>query len=168
MNPLELVWAGLATSGFAILFDLRIRDLPLAVAGSSLGWLIFSGLRAAGDPALGYFAAAAAIGVVSEAGASLLRKPAFLYIVCAILPLVPGSGMYNTMLQSVRGDFPGTMAIGFATLQAAGAIAAGLAVSSALARLISRSAMARRFSCTDNRPPGQDSDPREPPVISAK
>ncbi len=137
MNPLELLWAALATAGFAILFDLRPRDLPLAMAGAALGWWIFSALRSAGDPAIGYFAAATAIGLLSELGAHVLRRPAFLYMVCAILPLVPGGGMYNTMLQSVRGDFPGSLAIGFATLQAAGAIAAGLAVSSALARLLS-------------------------------
>ncbi len=144
MNPLELLWAALATAGFAVLLELRPRDLPLAVAGASLGWWIFSAFRIAGDPAIGYFAAAAAIGFLSEFGAHFLRRPAFLYMVCAILPLVPGSGMYNTMLQSVRGDFPGTLAIGFATLQAAGAIAAGLAVSSALARLASQVATSRR------------------------
>lgn len=145
MNPLELLWAALATAGFAVLFHLRPRDLPLAMAGAALGWWIFSAVRAAGDPAIGYFAAAAAIGVLSELGALTLKKPAFLYMVCAILPLVPGSGMYNTMLQSVRGDFPGSLAIGFSTLQAAGAIAAGLAVSSALARLFAPAA-ARRGS----------------------
>lgn len=152
MNPLELLWAALATAGFAVLFHLRPRDLPLAVVGASLGWWIFSAVRAAGDPAIGYFAAAAAIGFLSELGALVFKKPAFLYMVCSILPLVPGSGMYNTMLQSVRGDFPGSLAIGFSTLQAAGAIAAGLAVSSALARLVSLAAAARRRSVEP--PPG--------------
>lgn len=153
MNPLELLWAALATAGFAVLFHLRPRDLPLAVAGASLGWWIFSVVRAAGDPAIGYFAAAAAIGFLSELGALIFKKPAFLYMVCSILPLVPGSGMYNTMLQSVRGDFPGSLAIGFATLQAAGAIAAGLAVSSALARILSLAAASRRGAVKP--PPGR-------------
>ena len=172
MNPLELLWAGLATAGFAVLFDLRPRDLPLAVAGASIGWWIFSAIREAGDPAIGYFAAAAAIGLLAELGALVLKKPAFLYMVCAILPLVPGSGMYNTMLQSVRGDFAGSLAIGFATLQAAGAIAAGLAVSSALARLVTLAAASRRGGYQDPKRRDSDeasgSDSRDGGWISAK
>ncbi len=144
-DPLGLLWAALATAGFALLFDLRPRDLPLALLGAAAGWWLYSTFRLSGDPALGYFTAAAAIGLLSEIGAAVLRRPAFLYIVCAILPLVPGGGMYNTMLQSVRGDFAGSLLLGFETLQAAGAIAAGLAVSSALARLVSKTEAAKRL-----------------------
>jgi uncharacterized membrane protein YjjB (DUF3815 family) len=144
-NPIELVWAGLATAGFAFLIDLRLKDLPLAVLGAVLGWWIYSVLLVSGDHAIAYFAAALVIGLTSEIGAALMRRPVFIYMVCSILPLVPGSGMYNTMLQSVRGDLAGSLATGFGTLQAAGAIAAGLAVSSALARIVSLTEFAKRI-----------------------
>ena len=144
-NPVELVWAAAATAGFAFLFDLRLRDLPLALFGTVLGWWIYALFLDSGSPAMGYFFAATAIGLVSEMGAALIRRPAFIYIVCAILPLVPGNGMYNTMLQSVQGDFSGALTTGFGTLQAAGAIAAGLAVSSALARIVSLTEFVKRL-----------------------
>jgi|GEM_PF-629640 len=136
-NPLELIWVGLATLGFAVLFDLKLRDAPLALAGAILGWFVYRLVEAASDEATAFFIAAAVIGIISEIGAIILKRPAFIYIVTAILPLVPGSGMYRTMLESVHGNLQTSLNAGFATVQSAGAIAAGLAVSSVLARLFS-------------------------------
>lgn len=165
-NPIELVWAGLATAGFAFLFDLRRKDLPLAVLGAALGWWIYSLFFERGDVAMAYFAAATVIGLTSEIGAVLMRRPAFIYIVCSILPIVPGKGMYNTMLLSVQGDFEGSLATGFETLQAAGAIAAGLAVSSALARIASQTEAAKRIRSkarASTAPADRGDQPRDPP-----
>ena len=53
--------------------------------------------------------------------------------------------MYRTMLESVRGNLMGSLSVGFETLMAAGAIAAGLAVSSAISRLLSLKDLARRI-----------------------
>jgi len=141
----EVLWAGIATSGFAILFDLRPRDVPLAFVGAAAGWWIYSITAAAASQATAYFASAAVIGLICEVGAVVLRRPAFIFIVCAILPIVPGSGMYYTMLQSVRGNLSGSLNAGFQTLQSAGAIAAGLAISSALSRLFSLTPLAQRL-----------------------
>lgn len=143
--PLELLWAGAATVGFALLFDLRPRDIPLAAAGAMLGWAVYSLARDAGSGTGAYFAAATIIGLWAELSAAIVKRPASIYIVCAILPIVPGGGMYQTMLESVRGSLMGSLTVGFQTLMAAGAIAAGLAVSSAISRLLSLKSLARRF-----------------------
>jgi uncharacterized membrane protein YjjB (DUF3815 family) len=142
---LEVLWAGIATSGFAILFDLRPRDVPLAFIGAAAGWWVYSVTAASASQATAYFASAAVIGLICEIGAVVLRRPAFIFIVCAILPIVPGSGMYYTMLQSVRGNLSGSLNSGFQTLQSAGAIAAGLAISSAISRLFSLTQFAQRL-----------------------
>ena len=84
-----------------------------------------------------FFAAAFAIGLWAEIAAVVVKRPASIYIVAAILPIVPGAGMYRTMLESVNGNLQGSLQVGFETLMAAGGIAAGLAVSSALSRLLS-------------------------------
>lgn len=144
-HPIELLWAAAATLGFALLFDLRLRDVPLAVVGASLGWGVYAVARDAGTGTAAYFAAAAVIGLWAEISAAVVQRPASIYIVCAILPIVPGGGMYQTMLESVRGDLMGSLTVGFQTLMAAGAIAAGLAVSSALSRLLSLKDLARRI-----------------------
>jgi uncharacterized membrane protein YjjB (DUF3815 family) len=132
------LWAGIATGGFAVLFNLRGKDLPLAAAGGALGWAVAVPAQAAlGSQAIGYLVASMAIGIWAELVAALRRRPASIYIACGIIPLVPGGGMYYTMLEYVRGNNWNGLSTGLATLLAAGAIAVGLAVSSAVSRLIS-------------------------------
>jgi uncharacterized membrane protein YjjB (DUF3815 family) len=46
--------------------------------------------------------------------------------------------MYYMMSESLAGDMDGAISVGFATLGTAGAIAAGLAIGSAIARLARR------------------------------
>ncbi|HOV64896.1 MAG TPA: threonine/serine exporter family protein, partial [Spirochaetia bacterium] len=60
------------------------------------------------------------------------------FIVSAIIPLVPGGGMYYTMMESIRGNIDGALSFGFETVSIAGAIAAGLAIASSLIRLVSK------------------------------
>ncbi len=149
---LGLVWAAVATAGFAVLFELHLREVPLAATGAILGWGVYTLSGGEGGTAVACFAAAAAVGVYAELLAALRRRPAAVYIVCAIIPIVPGGGMYYTMLASVRGDLAKSLELGFRTLQAAGAIAAGLAVSSAIARLISLERLARRLGGRREKP----------------
>jgi uncharacterized membrane protein YjjB (DUF3815 family) len=146
MGPLEPLWAGLATGGFALLFNLRGKDLPLASLGGALGWAVAAPMQAAGaSQATAYLAASVAIGLWAEVIAALRRRPASVYIACGIIPLVPGGGMYYTMLEYVRGNNWNGMATGLSTLLAAGAIAVGLALSSAASRLISLRRLGRRI-----------------------
>jgi len=138
-------WAAIATAGFAVLFNLRGRDIPLASAGGALGWALFAwASRAAQSEAVGYFCAAAALGLWAEVLGAALRRPATVYVICGIIPLVPGGGMYYTMLEYVKGSAWFALKTGLEAVQAAGAIAAGLAVSHAVSRLLSLRALGRR------------------------
>ncbi len=135
-----ILWAAAAAAAFAVVFNVRGRDLAGASLGGALGWALY--LLLSGDTGfhgVGYFVAAASVALYAEAAGTLLKRPATTYLVCALIPLVPGGGMYYTLSRSLEGDLGGTLAIGFQTLTVAGAIAAGVAVGSAVARL------ARRF-----------------------
>ena len=161
---LPYLWTMIATSAFAIRFGLRLKDLAPAALGAVGGWFVFelasgalfgdtSGATGAGAspgawsaPTLGYFLAALFIGLYAEVLSALLRKPATIWVVVSIFPLVPGGGMYVTMLSSVRGDLWQSIRSGFDTLSAAGAIASGLAVSSAVSRLISLRSITKRIA----------------------
>lgn len=148
----QSAWAGLATAGFAVLFNLRGRDLPLTAACGALGWAVAAPIQAySGSQPLAYLAASAAIGLAAEAIAVARKRPASVYIYCGILPLVPGGGMYYTMLEYLRGEGSRSLSIGFATLLLAGAIAAGLAISSAASRLLSLRGIAKRISLKNTR-----------------
>jgi len=141
------LWAGLATAGFAVLFNARGRDLPLAALGGALGWAVSMPVRAlGGSEPLACLAASAVIGIYAELVAAMRKRPASIYIVCGIIPLVPGGGMYYTMLEYVRGRNWQSMSTALATFLTAGAIAVGLAVSSAASRLLSLRRLGRRLS----------------------
>jgi uncharacterized membrane protein YjjB (DUF3815 family) len=149
---LEPLWAGLATAGFAFLFNMRGVDLPLAAAGGALGWAVAAPLQAAGfTQGTAYLVASVAIGFWSEIVAAIRRRPASIYIACGIIPLVPGGGMYYTMLEYVRGNNWNGLSTALATLLAAGAIAVGLAISSAVSRLVSLRSIARQMTSPRNK-----------------
>lgn len=136
-SAIQLLWAFLATLGFGVLFRAPLRDLPFAAFGGALSWGAYLALRTAtGSESLSYFIASIAVGVYAEVAAALLKRPATLFIISAIIPLVPGAGMYRTMFEAVAGNAEASAATGFQTLTLAGAIAGGLAVASAGSRIL--------------------------------
>ncbi|MFZ5367197.1 MAG: threonine/serine exporter family protein [Spirochaetota bacterium] len=136
---MDILWAALASGTFAIVFNVRGRHIPFAALGGGLGWGIYM-VSSSVAPATGvaYFLASIGIALYAEILAGLLKRPATTYLVCALIPLVPGGGMYYTLASSLQGDLQGTLTIGFETLTIAGAIAAGVAIGSAIARLSKR------------------------------
>jgi uncharacterized membrane protein YjjB (DUF3815 family) len=156
MRPIDPLWAGLATAGFAALFNLRGKDLPLAAAGGAIGWAVAAPLQeASGSQAAAFCAASIVIGIWAELVAAARKRPASVYIACGIIPLVPGGGMYYTMLEYVRGNSWNGTATALATLQAAGAIAVGLAISGAVSRLLSLRRIAGRMERMTRRRPAK-------------
>ncbi len=140
MNGLAQVGvSAMATFGFALIFRVKPRELPLAAAGGGIAWgvRLLAGAWSGSDP-MAYFVAAIAVGLYAELAATLMRTPATVVIVASIIPLVPGGGMFYTMSQATAGDAGAAAGTGFATLMLAGAIAAGLAVAAAVARLAPR------------------------------
>jgi uncharacterized membrane protein YjjB (DUF3815 family) len=132
----QLGVSALATFGFALIFRARPRDLPLAACGGALAWGIrlLAGAGGGSDP-MAYFMAAITVGLYAELVATIMRTPATVIVVASIIPLVPGGGMFYTMSLATVGDAASAATMGFSTLMLAGAIAAGLAVAAAVARM---------------------------------
>ena len=59
-------------------------------------------------------------------------------MVSGIVPLVPGGGMYYTMLASVEGKTSQSLEIGMTALMTAFAVATGLAVANTIDKLVLR------------------------------
>lgn len=66
------------------------------------------------------------------------KKPATVFIIPGIVPLVPGSGMYYTMLAITEKRFNDAANIGTETIFIAVAIAMGIIISSSLSKSIKR------------------------------
>lgn len=132
-----LLWAFLATMGFGLLFKAPIRDLPYAALGGAISWAAYLLLYSlSASDSLSFFVASVIVGLYTELASVFLKRPATLFIISAIIPLVPGAGMYRTMFEAVMGDAEASAKIGFQTLSLAGAIAGGLAVASAISRIL--------------------------------
>lgn len=135
MMLLDSLYAAAATLGFGVLFNIRGRGLGLATLGGGAAWLVYLAVFSMSHgPITSVFISALFIGIYAEATAHVFKKPATLFIVCAIIPLVPGGGMYYSMLYALHGNADTALSTVFQTLYTAGAIAAGVALATSASR----------------------------------
>lgn len=87
-----------------------------------------------GHEYLGYFVAVFIVAVSSEILARLCHNPATVFVLPGIIPLVPGVGLYQTMLCLVRSDIDGAVHEGIRAIFVSGIIAVTVAVTNAVAR----------------------------------
>ena len=136
---IQLLTAFLSSLGFSMLFGVRRRLLLPAALGGLLCWGVYLGMDAwLGQEFLSCLIAAALAVIYAELHARLLKTPATLFVVPAILPLVPGGSLYYTMENAVHGRLDEARVFGQQTLIAALAIAAGISFVVALRELHTR------------------------------
>jgi uncharacterized membrane protein YjjB (DUF3815 family) len=75
-----------------------------------------------------YFAAALMVGLLCELTARIKERTTTLYLVSAIIPLVPGLGLYRTIMYAANNDYDQALATGSATIAGIGAIALALTI----------------------------------------
>lgn len=136
---IQLLTAFISSLGFSMLFGLRRRFLPYAALGGLLCWGVYLGMDAwTHKEFLSCLVAAAFAVVFAELLARRLKTPATLFVVPAILPLVPGGSLYYTMENIVHGRMEEARAFGTQTLVVALAIAAGISFVVALREIQTR------------------------------
>lgn len=134
---LQLLTAFLGSIGFSLLFGMRGKHLIPASLGGVLVWglyILFS-MLIHDEGFMACLIAAAAAVIYAEALAHLRKCPATIFVIPAIIPLVPGSGLYYTMANAVRGNIADAKLYGSQTLETALAIAAGISFVIALRQL---------------------------------
>lgn len=134
---IQLVPALLGSMGFALVFNLDLKHLALASLGGLLGWLIY--LLCEGALALNVFwaslIAAFCADLFSQISARITRTPTTLFLISAIIPLVPGSSLYYTASALVlnNGQFAH---YGLTTVLVVLAMALGVGISSSIFALL--------------------------------
>lgn len=124
---IELIVCFLATVSFGIIFSVPRSSLLLGGGIGTLAWGIFRMLPEYGVTSI--FATSIASITAAMLAHFLARKfriPATTFTIPGIIPLVPGSKAYYTMLAFVKGDYMGGLELGIETMLQAGAIAAGI------------------------------------------
>jgi len=86
---------------------------------------------------LAYFLATLFVAVAGEVLARGMRMPATIFLFPAVLPMVPGIGIYRTMLYLLRSEYEAFLDTGTETLLALGAMAVAIALTNEIARRFS-------------------------------
>ncbi len=134
---LQIIAAFVGTMGFAVMFNIRGIRLLVASIGGLLSWgifLLFCALNIS-EP-VGYFLVAVIIMLYSEIMARVLKTPTTTFITTSLIPLIPGSSLYYTMTSAFSADTQDFLSKGLSTLKLASALALGIIVASALAKMI--------------------------------
>lgn len=134
--PIQCLAGLIGTLGFGLMFNMHGRGIPFALFGSVISWLVCSLLLKAGlpEPAC-YLVASAASSFYAEIMARLRKFPATSYLLCALVPLIPGAGIYYTMDYIRRGMTAEAYSRGMATAAIAGAMAVGVLLISTVFRM---------------------------------
>lgn len=132
---LQTIYALIATLGFGIIFNIHGRNLFFASIGGGISWFIYLlGQEAHFSTTTTFFISAVIFSIYSEILARELKTPVTTLVICALIPLVPGSGMYYTMYQAVTGNVMQALELGISTLANAGSLALGVIFVSTITR----------------------------------
>lgn len=143
---LNSIYAVIASFAFAILYHIKGKSRISAAVGGGLGWLIYLVLiHYNNSTTIALFGASITVAIYSEIMARVLKHPVTVFILCGIIPLVPGNGMYYTMYETISGNLEKAGHWGFQTLMSAGSIAIAIVFVSSVTKLIkSRNILLKR------------------------
>jgi len=125
----QLIACFVAALAFSALVHLPKKAYPITGLIATAGYGVFLLLN---QSTMGYFFATLLIGISCEICARLLKHTATMFITSAIIPLVPGVGLYRTMRYLVEGDASMAVSTGTETVLGICGIALALTVSTVI------------------------------------
>lgn len=122
--------------GFSILFNIHKLGILLCALGGTIAWISYCiTLELMQDGISAYFVSAFVASLYSEILARIRKFPALSYLVISIFPMIPGAGVYYTMIWAVRGNMEQFFNQGMYTAAIAGVMAVGILLPSTLFRM---------------------------------
>lgn len=126
-----------ASFAFAIVFNIPKNKLLLSALGGLLGQFIYVVIQSIiTNDVVPYMVATIAIALYAEIMARLTKSPTTIYLAVALIPLVPGGGIYYTMLNFINGEIDLGISTGIQTLLISGALAMGIILVSSTVNLV--------------------------------
>ena len=134
---MHFLYAFLATVGFAVFFNAPKSTLFACGFVGGIGWALYYFLFiSTNNNTVSNFLAAFLVSALSEFLARKLKQPSIVFVIPGIIPLVPGLGMYKTMLYLLQGNYNMALSKGTDTLFVGGAISLGVLVVTSLTKTI--------------------------------
>ncbi len=124
---METLAAIIGSLGFGIIFNIKGKNLIFASLGGGVSWLsylIF--LKLGVSDIMAMFFSSIVFSIYSEIFARILKTPVTTLVICCLIPLVPGAGMYNTMYAVVTGNTSEALNTALTTIASAGNLALGI------------------------------------------
>ncbi len=124
---IQLITAFIGSLGFALLFKVRKKFLLAASLGGLFSWGIYLAAVAVNPSVfLASLLASAFSAFYAETWARIGKAPAVLFFIPSVIPLVPGSNLYYTMLGMAVQDWDYAKLNAVLTLKYAFGIALGI------------------------------------------
>lgn len=136
----ECISAFIACIGFALIFRVH-QNFHLAIIasfGGALGWFIYLLVTAGYGEVIACFIAMAVVAFFSEIAARINKAPATIFLIIGCFPLVPGRGIYETMLYCTQGKNELFLNSFIHTLAISGSIAVAILVVSTIFKVIKK------------------------------
>lgn len=120
---------------YGIIISVPRKPLFYGACGGALSYLVYRLIHTlSGHEMIGYLVGTLVAAVGAELLARRCKMPVTIFVLPGIIPLVPGVGLYRSMLCLIRNDISGFLHEGVRTLFISGIIAVTVAVINALAR----------------------------------
>ncbi|BEP28397.1 threonine/serine exporter family protein [Helicovermis profundi] len=136
---MNFLFSFLSSVGFAGLFNIPRKELIFTGIVGGTGYIAYRYIDMISSTSmLGYFFGALIVGIFAEILAIIRKKPVTLYIIPGIIPLVPGYGLYYTMLKIIEKNYSGAAEVGFESFMVSLAIAAAIIIANGFGKHILR------------------------------
>lgn len=121
----QMLMSFFACMAFSVIFNAPKKELVYCGLSGALGWGVFSCLSQIASPTIATLVAAAAVTIFARFLSFHRQAPSTLYHIPGIMPLVPGTVVYNTMTAALSGMILETYSNILLGIKLAGAIGAG-------------------------------------------
>lgn len=138
-QTIELLSALVSSLGFAGLFNLHGKKMIYAALGGLFAWAIYMLVEVFTDsPYICAFISSIALTLYSETMARVQKSPVTVFLVIAVIPLVPGAGLYRTMNYFMHQQPELAAAQSLYTLLFAASMSAGIALTTVFFQIVLR------------------------------
>ena len=133
---IQTLMAGIASVGFALLYNVQGKRLIIPFVGGITGWTLYLMLMFLNNEILQCFIVTMFLSLYTETAARIVKTPTATFLVPNIIILIPGGSLYFTISSVIQGKWFNFISKGKETIFIAGAIAAGIMIVSSILKIV--------------------------------
>ena len=134
---IQVAGSFMAVLSFGLVLEMPRKYLGWSGLTGGVCWLVYLVVKAGtGSMILGAFLSSLSVALMGHLFARIFRAPVSVFLVPGILPLVPGTSIYNSVYYVIRNSREESMYYLVETLQIAGAIALAVFLMDSVFKLV--------------------------------